>query len=589
MKRLSLAFLAALGSLVSASPALAVTHYQQVEICSAQVTAGCASFDASGNLRTTATGGSTTVTFPYDSTANQTAKAASFVGVAGWDGANVQPIAITSDGYTLVKTSVDATAGDNIAATGFSAVAGYGQYSITLPNMNTGKYTALQVDQKGRLITSYPYTGATAQTQSSLPSFVGVAGFDGTNVTGLAASTNGVLETAVCQTGTVHCASLDLNGTGLGGGYAIPANAVGYTYDTLALNFGANFDATMGNNSNGAHIPASVSYGQYNASLPTTSDGNYTALQTDVNGRLITTTSGTVTTTLPYSSATGQTATANSFVGVAGFDGTNVTGLASSTSGVLDVRECAAAGTPCSIPFAMTYNAGVASAYTGTPVGSFSYLADGANTNWAPQKDASNLGDKFTSGIGLAANSVFGRYNSTPPTMTDAGYASLQTDVNGRLLTTANSTLQSGSTTTVTQATGTNLHAVVDSGTITANAGTGNFTVTQATASNLNATVTPAAAPTASATLASVSGSASSVTLLAAGAAINGWSICNESSAILYMAKTSTAASATAYSLAFPAAGTVATCFVETQPGMYGGQINGIWASATGAARVTSW
>lgn len=73
-------------------------------------------------------------------------------------------------------------------------------------------------------------------------------------------------------------------------------------------------------------------------------------------------------------------------------------------------------------------------------------------------------------------------------------------------------------TTTVTQATGTNLHAVIDSGaitstnnngagasavniqdggnsitvdgTITANAGTGNFTVVQSTAANLNATVT---------------------------------------------------------------------------------------------------
>jgi hypothetical protein len=40
---------------------------------------------------------------------------------------------------------------------------------------------------------------------------------------------------------------------------------------------------------------------------------------------------------------------------------------------------------------------------------------------------------------------------------------------------------------TVGQATGTNLHTVVDSGTITANAGTGSFTVAQATGSNLHA------------------------------------------------------------------------------------------------------
>ncbi len=134
------------------------------------------------------------------------------------------------------------------------------------------------------------------------------------------------------------------------------------------------------------------------------------------------------------------------------------------------------------------------------------------------------------------------------------------------------------------------IQGVVGGTTIPATLQSGSTTVvTQATAANLNATVVPAAAPTASATLASVSGSASSVTLLAAGTAINGWSICNESSAILYMAKTSSAATSSAYSLAFPAAGTVATCFIETQPGMYGGQINGIWASATGAAQVTSW
>ncbi|MGB8520847.1 MAG: hypothetical protein WCD38_11860 [Candidatus Tumulicola sp.] len=91
----------------------------------------------------------------------------------------------------------------------------------------------------------------------------------------------------------------------------------------------------------------------------------------------------------------------------------------------------------------------------------------------------------------------------------NGAFSPLQEDTGQNLL----ARIVTGSTTAVTQATGTNLHAVIDSGTVTANAGTGNFTVvqptgtalhavldttsttavTQATAANLNATVVFAA------------------------------------------------------------------------------------------------
>lgn len=50
-------------------------------------------------------------------------------------------------------------------------------------------------------------------------------------------------------------------------------------------------------------------------------------------------------------------------------------------------------------------------------------------------------------------------------------------------------TVVDSGTLVVTQGTGTNLHAVIDSGTITANAGTGDFTVVQATGTNLHTVV----------------------------------------------------------------------------------------------------
>jgi hypothetical protein len=83
------------------------------------------------------------------------------------------------------------------------------------------------------------------------------------------------------------------------------------------------------------------------------------------------------------------------------------------------------------------------------------------------------------------------------------------------------------------------------------------------------------------ATLTNVSGSASSVSLLAANAARRGAIIYNDSTAILYV-KFGTAASTTSYTYLLVAGATV-----EFPRPVYTGVVHGIWASATGAARVT--
>lgn len=84
------------------------------------------------------------------------------------------------------------------------------------------------------------------------------------------------------------------------------------------------------------------------------------------------------------------------------------------------------------------------------------------------------------------------------------------------------------------------------------------------------------------ATLSSVAGSASSQTLLAANAARLNASFYNDSTAILYL-KFGTTASSTSFTVKIQPEG----YYELTRPNIYTGRIDGIWASAAGAARVT--
>lgn len=89
-----------------------------------------------------------------------------------------------------------------------------------------------------------------------------------------------------------------------------------------------------------------------------------------------------------------------------------------------------------------------------------------------------------------------------------------------------------------------------------------------------------------SATLANVASSATNVTLLSAAARANGRTVFNDSTAILYL-KFGATASVTSYTVQVAAGGYFE--FPLGGDGVYAGQVDGIWASANGNARLTSW
>jgi hypothetical protein len=90
-------------------------------------------------------------------------------------------------------------------------------------------------------------------------------------------------------------------------------------------------------------------------------------------------------------------------------------------------------------------------------------------------------------------------------------------------------------------------------------------------------------ANTATATLANVAASATNVTLLALNATRMGASFYNDSTAILYL-KLGATASTTSFTVLVPPGG-----YYELPQPCYSGVIDGIWASATGNCRVSSW
>lgn len=105
-------------------------------------------------------------------------------------------------------------------------------------------------------------------------------------------------------------------------------------------------------------------------------------------------------------------------------------------------------------------------------------------------------------------------------------------------------------------------------------------TVDGSVTASVSGTVTTQDLRGASATLSNVAGSASSVTLLASNANRIRASIVNDSTATLYVKEDSGAASTSSYSH-------ILFQYDEVIVTDYTGQINGIWSSSTGNARVT--
>jgi hypothetical protein len=85
------------------------------------------------------------------------------------------------------------------------------------------------------------------------------------------------------------------------------------------------------------------------------------------------------------------------------------------------------------------------------------------------------------------------------------------------------------------------------------------------------------------ATLANVTSAATSVTVFSANGAARARAVYNDSTAVLYL-KFGTTASTTSYTVQIAAGG-----YYEFPLPLYGGRVDGIWASANGAARTTEW
>lgn len=86
-----------------------------------------------------------------------------------------------------------------------------------------------------------------------------------------------------------------------------------------------------------------------------------------------------------------------------------------------------------------------------------------------------------------------------------------------------------------------------------------------------------------SATLANVVSANTNTNLFTAKAGVNARTVYNDSTAVLYL-KFGATATTTSYTVQIAAGG-----YYEFPQPVYGGNVDGIWASANGSARVTSW
>lgn len=166
--------------------------------------------------------------------------------------------------------------------------------------------------------------------------------------------------------------------------------------------------------------------------------------------------------------------------------------------------------------------------------------------------------------------------NAAAPTKTEGNQVSLSTDLAGSVRVTAAALpLPTGAATAANQTTLGNQTTQINDGTNTAAVKAASV----AAVATDPALVVDSRHP-ATGALANVAGSAASVTLLAANVARLGATIFNDSTAILYV-KFGTTASLTSFTVRM-----ISNAYYEV-PFRYTGRIDGIWASATGNARVT--
>lgn len=178
-----------------------------------------------------------------------------------------------------------------------------------------------------------------------------------------------------------------------------------------------------------------------------------------------------------------------------------------------------------------------------------------------------------TTGTSITVTSASGFPLAPASNSANSGYFRITIDTEDMLVTAGNGT----TTWTVTRGyNGTTAATHANAATVTGYVAT----VPQV---DVNGRLLTTSTPTTSATAAitSVAGSATDVTLLASNTNRKGATFYNDSTSILYLSLGTTAASATSYTIQLAANGYYELPFAWT------GAVHGIWASATGNARIT--
>ena len=314
-----------------------------------------------------------------------------------------------------------------------------------------------------------------------------------------------------CNVGFTACSNV---GTTVADGYSdllesLFSTGFMYTFNGASWDRGRN--AGIGNGVPATGIQANAPYGEFLTALPTLTTGQYGDLQLDASSRLIISptglptplatqpVSGTVTVNTPapyptgtggqlsvniaaqslsplsvsisnntllqpYSSSAAQAAAANSFVGIAGFDGTNVQPVKTSTNGVLDNQICLNTGSTCANVGNLGSD-GMSQGNNGLSVASYGLIYNQSTTSFDRMRSAST--GNAIGATGLAIGVHYCENLTTLPTLTNATYGAAQCDTSGRLL---------------ISPTGlpTPLATQPISGTVTANAGTGTMAVSAA-------------------------------------------------------------------------------------------------------------
>lgn len=323
---------------------------------------------------------------------------------------------------------------------------------------------------------------------------------------------------------------------------------------------------------------------KYNATPPTYTDGDQTSLQSDIAGNLlvggavldtiendlanIKTDTGNMSSALsvmqdvviPIDTAVGAT-NATSLVGVIRKDTpANLSGTDgdAETLQVSNGRLWASTKIDTALPAGsnLVGKVGIDQTTPGTTNNVSLSVSTGSNTS-VLVKDDPSFGDGVTSGVGSVHSRL---YNGS-------SYDRWRSVVNG------------------TNSTGTGIGAI---GILAQVDDTSPTSITENQFGNVRMStdrsllVTPRSTTP---TQTSVAGNASSVSLLAANSSRKGATITNDSSALLYI-KLGTTASTTSYTAVLAGAAAAPFAYYEVPFG-YVGAIDGIWASATGNARIT--